>query len=782
MENYQNTESVNTRRNFLLQISTLGTGLILSGLIPANQALAQLIKEKNEIQSFIPNVWLEVQSDNTVIITIGQSELGQGTRTSLAMAVADEMDADWANVKIVQGNASNAKYGSQSTGGSSSITGKLTIMRQAGATARAMFITAAAQTWNIAESACKADAGYILEIAGSRKLSYGDLSTKAATLPVPTNLTLKTAKDFKYIGSSKPVFDCADIVMGKTEFGIDAKVTGLKYAMAAFPPTIGASVKSYDDTDTLKIPGVLKTFKAAGGVAVVADNTYAAMQGVEALKISWNMGSNTGLNSDVIYKSLTDKIGTLDSLPGNTIKTLEATYQVPFLAHAPMEPMNCTVNIQGTTCEVWVSSQDSQSVQATVASATGISAANVTVHSCLSGGGFGRRSNVDYANYAASIAKQSGYPIKFLYSRKNDIQRDNSNRPASVHALKAGLDTSGKITGWVHRGIYAGGGSVGSPPYSLPSPKNYQDAGNTTVPTGAWRSVSASQCVFAIECFIDEIALAAAKDPLDFRLGISNNSRVTAVLNELKTRSNWTNPLPKGSGRGVSIFSGWGGYCGHVVEVTVNNGILKVDRAICVVDVGFALNLFTIESQMMGGIIDGLSTATRAEITIAAGAVEQTGYGDFQWFRMNEAPKIEVYIIHTGTSPSGVGELGFPTVTPALCNAIYNAIGVRIRRLPISYTELKSTSVKEEINRDLIKVNPNPFGNEINIDLTNVEKLGQLECKIYDISGNLIYMSSFPQNFMANNYSIDSSNFISGTYILRISTANKHYTAKIQKV
>jgi isoquinoline 1-oxidoreductase beta subunit len=796
MENQNNSTGNITRRNFILCISGTGAAVVIGSALKPLNALGKEISKTidygileyhdncttypTEILDFVPSVWLEIKTNNTIYVSISRTEMGQGIRTSFATAVADEMDADWANIRVVQAPPDNAKYGSQNTGGSYSTMYLLDTIRKAGATARAMLISAAAKTWNIAESSCKADKSYISEIGGNRKLSYGELSDLASTLSVPGTVKTKSAGDFNYMGTINHFIDMPDFVNGRAIYGSDVYFKDLKYAVAAFPPAIGASVKSVDDSATLKIPGVIKTIRAVGGVVVIADNTWAAIKGVKALNITWNMGNNATLNSADITKSMTDKIGSLGSLPANTDKTLEVTYQVPYLAHAPMEPLSCTVYIQGNKCDVWTSTQDSQSVQSTAASATGIPLANVTVHMNLAGGAFGRRSSSDFVQNAATIAKQSGYPIKFLYMREDDIKYDRY-RPASIHAMKAGLDSAGKITGWIHKGIFAGSGSVQSPPYSLPSPQNSNASGITTIPTGAWRSVAASQVVFANESCFDELAVLAGKDPLDFRLGIATNQRVKAVLNELKTRSNWGNPLPKRSGRGVAVFTGWNGYCGHVVEVTIgNNGKVIVDRVVCVADVGFAVSPFGIESQMMGGIIDGLSTALKAEITIDKGIAEQTGYSDFKWLRFNESPKIEVYILQNG-SASGVGELGFPTVSPALCNAIYNAVGIRIRRLPISHTDLSTTSVAEPVSNHL-KVFPNPFNDSLTIDMSSIDLGDEVDLEISDLSGRIVYRTSFQSISIQNSITLNLLELRAGSYVISLTSNSKKYQTKVIKM
>jgi len=780
MKNKLKTDTNLSRRKFILGVSAASTGVML-GLFPKVSANAKMLSGNHKsIESFVPNIWITVDKDNSVTITISRSEMGQGIRTALAMACADEMDADWNNVKVVQALA-DSKYGSQSTGGSQSIMTRLTPMRNAGATARKMFITAAAQTWNISESNCNADNGFVIETSGTRKLSFGELTDKAATLSVPSSITLKDPKDFKYIGTKIGHIDNNDIITGKAIYGIDVIIPGMKYACIAFPPAIGASVKSYSDTETLKISGVIKTVQISAGVAVVADNTYTAIKGVEALNVTWNPGSNANLNSGQIFQNYHNGIGTLPALPGSTVKTIEATYQVPYLAHATMEPQNCTVYYQGTSCEVWAPTQDSTSVQSTVASAVGLSSANVKINTTLLGGGFGRRLSADYTRYAAEISKKMNLPIKLTYTRSDDMKWDNNYRPASVHSLKAGLDSSGKLTGWIHKSV---GVSPFSPPYNLPSPQNTQGNGSSAIPTGAWRSVTSTQVCFTNESFIDEIALAAGMDPIDYRLSICTNNKIIGVLNELKTRSNWSTALPKGSGRGVAVYSGFGAFAGHVVEVTVDGyGILKIDRVIAVCDVGMAVNLNIIEAELTGVVIDGLSTALKAEITIKNGIAEQSNYNDFKWLRIDESPKIEVYVLQSGGFISGIGEPGFPSVTPALCNAIFNACGIRVRTLPISKTPLTGVDDNLKKNDDSLRLFPNPVINELTLEFEpDAAFSGEYIVEILDILGSKIFEL---RNNISGNKIIEKINLQGnpeGYYLVNLRYGNRVIRGKMLKV
>ena len=648
-----------------------------------------------------------------------------------------------------------------------------------------MLITAAAQTWNIAETQCTADTGYVIETGGNRKLSYGELADKAAQLPIPpaNQLKMKTQSQYKIIGTDKIHIDSPDIVNGKAVFGMDKKVPGMKFAALAMKPAFGASVRSFDDTETLKVKGVIRTLQISDGIAVIADNTWAAFKGVEALQVDWNLGPNANLNSQQITDSMQAKIGNLPALPPNTDKSLEVIYEVPYLAHMTMEPMNATAVYSGGKLEVWTPSQDPQTTRNSITDTLNMNKADVAVYTTLVGGAFGRRLDDDYSIIAATIAKNTGIPVKAVFTRAEDVKHDNY-RSASIHAMKGGVDSAGEISGWIHKSVFASYGSSFLPPYKMPSPQTLRDSINAPIPTGAWRSVDNTQVVFANECFFDELAHLGGQDPIDLRLKLITDNRLKDLLVQLKNKSEWTKPLPDGWGRGVALFVGYSAYGGHVVEVSVSkDGELKIERIIGVCDPGIAINPLNIAAQFMGASNDALSTAIKDEITIDKGGVVQSSYLDNDWIRINEVPKFEFYLNAQGTTPSGMGEVGFPSVTPALCNAIFDARGIRIRTLPIRKHDL-STSVEEKKNEEgqKIKLYPNPFTDSFNIEYTG-KKTGQIfKIIVSNILGTRIY-ESVPETKETDiiNRKISIPDIADGVYFVSIQSGNSKITERIIK-
>ncbi|MBI3259936.1 MAG: xanthine dehydrogenase family protein molybdopterin-binding subunit [Ignavibacteriae bacterium] len=454
------------RRSFLFTMAATGAGVILSSLTAKSESLWMSPKEMAE--SFEPNVWVKVDPDGTTTITVAKSEMGQGVRTSLAMIVAEEMDADWTKVRIRQARPDTGN-GGLGTGGSGSVSGSYTTLRRAGATVRAMFISAAAKKWGIAETNCTASNGIISEKNSTRTLTYGELTDDAAKITVPANPTLKKTTDFKLIGTPKPHIDNPDIVCGKAKYGLDVRIPGMKFAVMVRMPAYGASIRSFDASETLKFPGVLKAENVSGvGLVVLADNTYAALKGRELLKIVWNMGNNSNLQSISITNQMRSGIGAVNDVPASSATKIEAHYELPYLAHATMEPMNCVADVRDSSAEIWCPTQSGDSIRSGVANATGLSANTIIVNTTLLGGGFGRRSNNDYASYAARISKAFKIPVLFMFSRQDDMRGD-TYRPASYHICKGGLDTSGKVTGWVHR---TANGEASNPPYQIQSPSS----------------------------------------------------------------------------------------------------------------------------------------------------------------------------------------------------------------------------------------------------------------------------------------------------------------------
>jgi isoquinoline 1-oxidoreductase subunit beta len=779
-------EKIDTGRRSFVIGATIGFGGIVTGFVSGFDLMAQIKSFDKDTKTLAlePNIWVEIRKDNTIIITIPRSELGQGVRTSLSMILAEELDADWNNIKPVNA-VGDAKYIDQSTGGSTSIRVFWNTLRNAGAQARLMFITAAAQTWGIAENQCRTENSYVFEIGGSRSMSYGDLIDKASSLPIPpeSSIKLKQPSEFKIIGKTKWHIDNPEVVTGKAIFGSDFKYEAMKYAIVLRAPEIGGSLKSFDDTQAKDVPGFVAAYQIPQGVAVVANSTYQAMNAADKINAEWNPGPISNKDSKIISDELKAKLGNLPDLPSSTVKQIESVYEVPLLAHSTMEPMNSFAHFHDNRCDVWTITQNPQTARRNVAQAVALPESAVTVNVLLAGGGFGRGHNNEYIQMAARISKLSGYPIKLMYTKSNDIRNDYY-RPFSIHAIKSGIDSTGKITGWVHKTASQGSVIPTNPQYQVPNVRNLNESINYSVPTGPWRSVNNTQIYFANESMLDELAVLANADPLRFRLDITNNPRLKGVIELAAEKAEWSKELPKNWGHGIASFVGYGGFAAHVVEVSVNDyGILKVERIVAAVDCGIAINPGNIEAQFMGAAIDALSTAIKAEITIKNGRIEQSGFNNYEWLTMRESPKIEVHIVQNNESPGGIGELGFPSVSPALCNAIYDACGVRVRRLPIKYTSLLTSVNESKAQNDTsIKVYPNPFDDYLNIDMDlNHDGDTKIEFIIYDILGNKIYSSN--KNYISSRITekINLANVLRGSYTLIIQNGKHKHAQKIVK-
>jgi len=671
-----------SRRQILKVSAAAGTGLVLGACAPARMLGAGHDQPDNlqKQGALEPNVFVGVDAQGTVTVTISKSDMGQGVRTSLAMIAAEEMDADWAKVKVVQAKA-DAKYRGQGTGGSSSIRSMYRPLRQAGATARAMLVSAAAKKWGVAESDCRTEAGFV--ISGTHKASFGELAVDASRLPVPdTNgLTLKDRSGFKTVGKATRRVDNTDVVTGKATYGLDVQLPGMLYAVVAKPRYFGADLKSADEAAAAKVPGVKKVARMGSSVAVIAENTWAALQGREALNAQWTAGS---LNSDKIRADLIAAIGPHGDAPAGA-RVVEAQYELPLLAHATMEPMNCVAHVKGDTVEVWCGTQVPESAQQAAARGAGV--ANAIVNVTILGGGFGRRLNPDYVGEAARIASMVDAPVKLLWTRDDDMKHD-VYRPCTVHSFK-GAVADGKAVFWSHLLSSEGGngttrsGRGAGIPYSIEGATMGQGGASHGIPLGAWRSVENTYMGFVNESFIDELAHAAGVDPLAFRLAHVRNERLRKCLEVAAEKAGWGKPMPKGSGRGIACFAGYGSFIAQVVEVTVTNGNIKVNRVVAAVDCGLAINPLGVEAQVQGASTDGLSTALKAAITIEDGGVAQSTFADYEWLTMAEAPPVEVHIIDSGNEPGGMGEVGYPATSAALANALFAATGRRFRKLPI---------------------------------------------------------------------------------------------------
>jgi len=686
-----------TRRDFIKVTAVAGGGFLLGFRLPSNG-------EPASPADFAPNVFVKIAADNTIIITVHRSEMGQGVWTSVPMIVAEELEADWSKVTIEQADAHPTKYGSQSTGGSYSIRGNWEKLRNAGATAREMFITAAANQWKADRSVCKAEKSYVVHSSG-KKLSYGELAAAAAQLPVPPSVPLKDEKDFRIIGTRLKKLDTPSKSYGSAVFGLDVRVPGMLFASIERCPVFGGEAASYDAANAKAVPGVMNVIEVKSGIAVVASNTWAAFRGREELSVKWNEGQWANQSSASIRKSFMEGLesggdviefaGDAESAMANAANVINAVYDAPFIAHQTMEPMNCTADVKADRCEIWAPTQSPQRIQTDAAEILGLDKEQVTVHVTLMGGGFGRRLYSDYGNDAVYVSKAIGKPVQIVWTREDDTQHD-LYRPMTYNILKAGVDKSGNPVSWIHRiagpssrGLVVGGSK---PSYAFPNFKVEAKILETGVPIGAWRSVGPSQNGWIIESFIDEIAHLVKKDPFEYRRNLlSNAPRLKRTLEYVADKANWKKQLPHGWGKGIACVESFGSACAMVSEVSVDSdGTLTIQRIVAAIDCGPVVNPDTVEAQMEGGIVYALSAMLKDEITIDKGRVQQESYDDYRMIQFDEMPKIEVYTVPSTDPVGGIGEPGLPPATPSVCNAIFAATGKRIRKLPIRPGDLKS--------------------------------------------------------------------------------------------
>ena len=708
-----------SRRAFLKAGAAAGGGLLLSFALDCGEGdAAEGI--------FAPNAFIRIDRDGAVTMIMPQVEMGQGTYTSMPMLIAEELEVELSKVRLEHAPADDKLYGNpitklQVTGGSRSVIGFWEPLRRAGATGRNLLIAAAAQMWGVDADACRAEKGEVIHGPTGRRTYYGNLVDKAATLPVPEKVALKDPKDFKLIGTPAKRLDAQEKVNGSARYGIDVKLPGMKVATLAACPVFGGKLESVDDSKAKTIKGVLQIVRLDDAVAVVADHMAAAKKGLAALDIKWDAGQNDGLG-------MTDIIGQLDAASKNpgvvarkegdvekamagAAKKVEAIYQVPFLAHATMEPMNCTVHVRSDGCDVWVGTQVASRTQRAAAEVTGLPLEKVQVHNHLLGGGFGRRLDIDGVTRAVQIAKQVSAPVKVIWTREEDIQHD-LYRPYYYDRMAAGLDEQGMPVAWTHR---VTGSSIlarwlpaafkdgfdrdavegaAKPPYTLPNiqVEYVRQEPPPGIVTAFWRGVGPTHNIFMVESFIDELAAAANKDPVDYRRALLDNSpRAKAALELAAEKAGWGQKLPSGSGRGVSVQFAFGSYLSQVAEVAVaKDGGVRIQRVVCAVDCGMVVNPDTVRAQIEGGIIFGITAALYGQITLKNGRVEQSNFDNYRMLRINEAPVVEVHIIKSTEAPGGIGEPGTAAVFPAVVNAIFAATGKRIRKLPINPSELRS--------------------------------------------------------------------------------------------
>jgi isoquinoline 1-oxidoreductase beta subunit len=710
-------------RRSILKIGLSAGGLTLGFGLPAHfQAAAAA-----ESGTFTPNAFIRIAQDGSVTLVMPYVEMGQGTYTSVPMLIAEELEVPLSQVRLEHAPPDEKRYGNpifgglQATGGSTTIRAAWEPLRRAGATARQMLIAAAAKRWQVEPASCRAEGGKVVHAPTARSLTYGALVSDAAQVPVPEQVALKPAESFRLIGTPAKRLDTPSKVNGAAIYGIDVRPAGVRIATLAQCPVFGGRLKSVDDSAAKAVKGVRQIVRLDDAVAVVADHMGAAKKGLAALKIEWDAGPHATVSTADVAREL--EHGTLNAGPvaqtvGDAASALksaatrvDATYELPFLAHAAMEPMNCTVHVRPDSCEVWVGTQVCARAQATAAKTTGLPLDKVVVHNHLLGGGFGRRLEHDGVTRAVQIAMHVEGPVKVIWTREEDIQHD-MYRPYWFDRFSAGLDAAGMPVAWQHR--FAGSSILAR--WLPPAFKNGLDGDSTDgainlaydipnlrveyvhieppgIPTAFWRSVGPSHTVFAVESFMDELAAAAKKDPVAYRRALLEKApRARAVLELAAEKAGWGGSLPKASGRGVSLQFVFGTYMAQVAEVEVaKDGQVRVRRVVCAVDCGSVVNPDTIRAQVEGAVVFGASAALFGNITVKGGRVEQSNFHDYRVLRMNEVPVIETHIVRNTERPGGVGEAGTCCVMPAIGNAVFAATGKRLRRLPVDPALLKRT-------------------------------------------------------------------------------------------
>jgi len=703
-----------SRRDFLKTSALAGGGLVIGFTLPGAARLAEAASDT------AMSAYLRISPDDRITVVCGLSEMGQGVHTAIPMLVAEELEADWSRVAVEQAGVdkafANPIFGIQATGGSTSVRGHWEPMRKAGAAAREMLIGAAAQAWKVDRGECRAEKGMVIHKSG-RKLSYGRLARRAAKQPVPANPKLKDAGQFKLLGHGLKRLDTPPKVNGKAKFGLDVYLPGMLTAVMARPPVPGGKVVSVDDAKAKAVPGVRQVIQIPAGVAVLADGYWAAKLGRDALEIQWDHGALATLSSDGVSKLLAEKAAAGGAVARNegdvksavAAKTLTAQYEAPYLAHACMEPMNCTAWVRPGGVEIWAGTQSQGPTQGILSQVAGVAPGKVKVNTMYLGGGFGRRFAPDFTIAATLLSKISGKPVKLVYSREDDMQA-YFYRPAAVVRLAGGLDASGRpvsfAAGVASPSIMAGSGFMKIPPdgvdrmavegiadcpYDIPNLRVEYARAEPGVQVWFWRSVGHSQNIFFTESFIDEMAAAAGKDPFEFRRGLlGKQPRYKGVLELAAEKAGWGRPLPAGVHRGIAVAQSFGSYVAEVAEVSVAaDGAVKVHRVVCAVDCGRTVNPVIIRRQIESAVVFGLTAALYGRISFKDGRVEQANFDTYPVLRMEEMPKVEVHIMPSTEANGGIGEPGTPPIAPAVTNAIFAATGKRIRSLPIDPGLLK---------------------------------------------------------------------------------------------
>jgi isoquinoline 1-oxidoreductase beta subunit len=714
------------RRTFLKAGTAAGGGLAIGFYLPGAARVAEAAAGEAKLNAFV-----KIGTDGKVTVVCGQSEMGQGCHNALSMLIAEELEVELKNVHIEQGGVDpafgNPRYigfravgGFQGTGGSSSVRNVGPVARRAGAAARFMLISAGAERMQVLRSECIAENGFVIHKPSGRKVSYGSVANDAARMVAPDEPALKPRSEFKIIGKSTPRHDLPLKVTGKPIYGIDVKRPGMLTATIAKCPVFGGKVKSFNAERALKVPGVRKVVQVSSGVAVVADNYWSAKKGRDALEVTWDEGPMAKVSTPDIYRNWAElakgptaaerlKVGDVPAALAAGAKRVEAVYEVPFLAHACMEPMNATAHFKGDSVEVWAPTQAQSWNQHWVSQLTGLPPKAITIHTTYLGGGFGRRLESDYVLDAVETSRAAGnVPVKVVWTREDDLQHD-FYRPASHNVMQAALGADGMPTAWRHRIVGASilqyfktfahflrkdgldptsvQGAADYFPYDIANVYLDYVNNNPGVPSGFWRSVANSQNGFLLESFVDELAHAAGKDPYQYRrqlLGKPIAARLRGVLDLAAEKAGWGKPLPAGVHRGIAAHFSYNSYCAQVAEVSVaKDGKVKVHRVVAAIDAGWVVNPEMLKYQIESGIFYGLTATLYGEITIKNGRVEQSNFNDYKIARMDEMPRVEVHILEGQGEQGGGGEPGTPPIAPAMCNAIFAATGKRIRKLPI---------------------------------------------------------------------------------------------------
>ena len=708
------------RREFLKFSLAAGGGLLIGFSLPGADMFATAQAQSTTV--FMPNAFLRIGTDDRVTVIVNHSEMGQGVYTALPMLLAEELDADWNKIGFesapVDPKYNHPVFGMQITGGSSSVWSAFEQYRKAGAAARGMLIAAAAQQWNVNPATLRTDSGAVFD-GTNRKLTYGQLAEAAAKLTPPAEVTLKDPKTFKLIGKPVKRLDTSEKINGKAVFGLDVKMPGMLTAVVARPPIFGATMKSFDDSRARTMPGVRKIAAVSSGVAVIADSFWQAKMAREALHVDWDDSAMRTFSTNQMMQQFREQAkspgtnvrreGDPDAAFAQAAKKIEAVYEVPYLPHAMMEPLNCAVDLRADTCEIWTGTQFQTVDRANAAKIAGLPPERVQIHTTYLGGGFGRRANPqsDFVVEAVHVAKVAGAPVKVVWTREDDMQ-GGWYRPAFLHAIAGSIDSNGNPVSWrsrlVGQSIFAGTmfeammkgkeydpasvEGVDDLPYAIPNLAVESHKADVKVPVQWWRSVGHSHTGFATECFIDELAVLAQKDPYQFRRALlPKHPRHLAVLDLAAQKAGWGKPLPKGRARGIAVHFAFESYNAQVAEVSVDDGKIRVHRIVSAVDCGRYVNPGIIAAQLEGGAIFGASAALFQEFTFENGRLQQTNFHTFPMMRMNECPEIETHIVENNEKSGGIGEPGVPCTAPAIANAVFAATGKRIRKLPIRMTE-----------------------------------------------------------------------------------------------